>query len=234
MIVISGESHLGAIRLGAPAHPDVAFWPLGAGKPVTSPFFVHDTQAHTVTTTAPRWRNRVFSKDTLTFDGSTALVALSLPLNTSRILRDYSWGTHVPWHMQKSPQEAALSNAVVAAILHQDYQYTIGFVSALLACGIKVVVIEGPHFFDDAPYLQRSRLDVCIYLDALYRKTVRKELAKLGVDVIAQRPETLTEQGLTKSDFDHEDPKDAHHANAKFGTMIFEDILAYGKDNGFL
>ena len=74
MIVLSGESHLsavrlGAIRLGEADRSDVNYWPLGKGNVVPTRFFDHDLHAKSVSTIVPTWRNRVFSKDTLTFDG---------------------------------------------------------------------------------------------------------------------------------------------------------------------
>ncbi len=116
MIVITGESHLGAIVRGAPRNAGVTFWPLGAGKLVTTPFYTHDAAAAAVHTHVRKWRNRTFSLDTLDFNGAPALLALSLPLNTSRILRDHAWDTHVPWRLKKSPDEVALSDGVVLAI----------------------------------------------------------------------------------------------------------------------
>lgn len=62
---------------------------------------------------------------------------------------------------------------------------------------------------------------------------VRAKLAAMDVDIIAQRPQTLTAQGNTKPDFSHEDPKDTHHASAKYGAMVFEDVIDYAKKAGF-
>lgn len=234
MIVLTGESHLAAVRFGAPDRGDVTYWPLGKGGGVTTPFFTHDQQAKSVSTIVSGWRNRTYAKDTLTFDGAQALVALSMPLNTSRILRDYSWHTHVPWHLQKSDTEFPLSDSVIQAIMAQDYGHALAFVVALQACDIKTVVIEAPHFFESSPYLKHARLDVCAYIDAQYRATVRTKLAALGVDVIDQPSHTLTAVGSTKPAFSHKDPKDTHHANPKFGALMFENIIAYGAKAGFL
>ena len=234
MIVLTGESHLGAIRRGTADRDDVTYWPLGMGGSVATPFFTHDVSANAVTTTVSGWRNRTFTKDTLTFGDTQALVGLSMPLNTSRILRDYSWDTHVPWHLKKSDTEAPLSDAVVQATIAQDSDHAVAFVAALQACGIDVVVIEAPHFFESSPYLERMRLDVCAYVDALYRTTVRAKLAAMGVDVIDQPPQTLTPLGSTKAEFSHETPKDTYHASRAFGAMIFKDIIAYGTKAGFL
>ena len=176
MIVLTGESHLGAIHRGGTENPALTYWPLGAGGEVATPFFHHAPETSSLHTTVKGWRNRVYSKETLSFDGSLALVALSLPLNTSRILRDYSWGTHVPWHLQKTQVETPLSDAVVQSLCEQDYRHALAFIAGLLACEIPIVVIEGPHFFEHAPYLKTHRLDVCSYIDATYRKAVRTKL----------------------------------------------------------
>lgn len=234
MILLTGESHLGAVRQGASDRSDVTYWPLGKGRSVATPFFTHNPHAKSVSTIVSDWRNRTYAKDTLTFDGAQALVGLSMPLNTSRILRDYSWHSHVPWHLQKFDTESPLSEAVVQAIMAQDYGHALAFVAALQACHIKTVVIEAPHFFETSPYLKRVRLDVCTYMDAHYRATVRAKLGELGVDVIDQPSHTLTAIGSTKPAFSHKNPKDTHHANPAFGALMFEKIIAYGEKAGFL
>ena len=234
MIVFTGESHLGAIRRGGTENPALTYWPLGAGGEVPTQFFRHAPETSSLHTTVKGWRNRVYSRETLTFDGSLALVALSLPLNTSRILRDYSWGTHVPWHLQKTQEETPLSDAVIQSLCEQDYRYAIAFIAALRDYGIPVVVLEGPHFFEHASYLKTRRFDVCSYIDATYRKAVRTKLAEMNVDVIEQRPETLTALGATKAAYKHENPKDSHHANAKFGALVFKDLVGYAEKADFL
>ena len=234
MILLTGESHLSAVRLGASDRIDVTYWPLGKGGSVATPFFTHDPHTKSVSTIVSGWHNRTFDKDTLTFDGAQALVGLSMPLNTSRILRDYSWHSHVPWHLQRFNTEFPLSEAVVQGIMAQDYGHALAFVAALRACHIKTVVIEAPHFFESSPYLKRVRLDVCAYIDAYYRATVRAKLAALGVDVIDQPSHTLTAIGSTKPLFSHKNPKDNHHASSEFGALMFEKIITYGAKEGFL
>lgn len=235
MIIFTGESHLGAIARSAPeTRVNATFWPLGKGSMVKTPFFEHDVATKTVRTVADGWRNRVFSKETLTFNGSQALIALSMPLNTSRVFRDYSWNTHVPWQLQKTKAEIALSDTVVDTLFAQDYGYVLKFVTALQACDISVVAIEGPRFFGIAPYLKRHRFDVCAYIDAHYRKTVKAKLFALGVDVVEQPPKTVTDRGTTDVAFSREDPKDTYHANEKFGSLMFEEVITYAKTAGYL
>lgn len=234
MIVLTGESHLAAVRKGASDRSDVTFWPLGKGGSVATPFFRHDPLTKSVSTFVSGWRNRTYCKDTLTFNGEQAVVGLTMPLNTSRILRDYSWHTHVPWHLQKTDAEFPLSEAVVDAMMAQDYKHALAFVAALQACQIKTVVIEAPHFFEIGRDRRPARLEVRAYIDAHYRATVRTKLGELGADVIDQPLATLTAIGSTKSEFAHENPTDTTHGNTAFGALMFEKIISYGEKAKFL
>jgi hypothetical protein len=91
----------------------------------------------------------------------------------------------------------------------------------------RLVVIEAPRFFANANYLQKHRLEICQYVDASYRKRVAAKLAEAGIPILAQPEITITELGTTDLAFDHEDPADQHHANAQFGKLVLERMLAY-------
>ena len=136
--------------------------------------------------------------------------------------------------MLNNDTELPLSDSVVQAIMAQDYGHALGFVATLHANDIKKVVFEAPHFFESTPRLKSARLDVFAYIDLPYRTRVRAKLATLGVDVIDQLSQTLTEIGSTKPEFSHRDPKDNHHANAGYGTLMFENIISYSTKTGFL
>ena len=46
------------------------------------------------------------------------MIAISLPLNTARVLRGGSWQTHVPWRLQQDDAEIPLSGQTLTQILH--------------------------------------------------------------------------------------------------------------------
>ena len=227
-IILTGDSHLGPLKRGMMLDrgieaATVTFWPLGKGAGARQAFF--DVGAEGVTTHFRSWHNRTYTPDAMAEISPDAVLVVSLPMNTSRILRDYSWHSHAPWRLAK--EEIALSDAVVSALIEQDSQYAVEFVLALKKIWPRTAVIEAPRFFRNASYLESQRFEVCRYVDQLYRAQVGDRLGAAGVDVIAQPRETITVDGATDLAYDHENPDDDHHGNAHYGLAALRAVLAY-------
>lgn len=232
-VLITGDSHIAALRRGVDTAPKtyetISFVRLGSGKLVPTAFFEVDEADGVVRTVARGWPNITTSVQSLHRDDGIGLMVVSQALNTSRILRDYSWNTHVPWRMVQSDEETPLSDAVVDALIAQDSSNAVAYAVALKSVGIEVAVLEAPRVFARAKALQEKRRDVCLYIDALYRARVRDALAKGGVPVIDQPPESVTKDGLTDARFDHENPDDSHHGNTAYGVLALNSVLDYAR-----
>ncbi len=232
-IIITGDSHLAALARGLRlcgqeiAPERVTFWPMGTGLAARTEFFEIDEDARKVTTTAPRWRNRSFSRESVAVDGADPVIVVSLPLHTSGFLQRTGWNTHVPWSMVRKPREFPLSDQAIEALITDESKYAVAFAAALKSIGLSVAVIEAPRFFRNAPYLRNRRLDVCCYIDRLCRERVSSALAEAGVPVIAQPARTVAADGTTDPAYKHEDPKDRHHGNAVYGQLAMAEIAAF-------
>ena len=229
-VIITGDSHLGPIRRGLDLLPEgrrnrFVFWPLGKGAALRRKCHAFDAATLTLRTASRVWVDRVFSRETIGAMGSDTVLAVSLPLNTSRILRDYSWETYAPWHLAQA--EFALSDQMVEAMIDGDSIHALNMVRDIAQIWTRTAVIEAPRFFANASYLSRKRLDVIRHVDAAYRDRVRAMLAKAGIDVIPQPAATITDKGMTALSFDHHDPQDDHHANEAYGKLVLEEIGAY-------
>ena len=229
-ILFTGDSHLGALKRAftldsSLEEAPLTFWPLGKGGGTRELFFESDSGF--VKTNCPHWRNRVYSEETLSSISEDMLLVVSLPMNTSRILRDHNWVRHAPWRL--AHEEIALSDAVISALIEQDSQHCLSFVSALRDVWNHVAVLEAPRLFGNASYLSRTRLDICTYVDASYRAQVSGRLSDEGIDIIPQPSETIGENGTTDLMFDHENNDDDHHANAKYGLIALRAVIDYAK-----
>lgn len=225
-VILTGDSHLGPLKRSMALDPSLAsaplvFWPLGKGAGAREAFF--DVGLQGVTTTYSKWHNRTFSNQSLAEVSTDALLVVSLPLNTSRILRDYSWNRHVPWRLVKG--EIALSDAVVSAMIEQDSQHAINFVIELQRIWNSVAVLEAPRFFRNASYLDHYRFDVCSYIDQTYRAQVSARLHTAGIKIIVQPSETIASDGTTDLAYDHENPDDDHHGNMKYGLATLRAVI---------
>jgi len=232
-ILLTGDSHLAAIRKSIdPNGSDalrgaVEFAPLGRGGEAVTDFFSVSECKSAVTTHGKGWRNRTFSPEMVRINDMVAALVLSMPMNTSRILRDYSWARNVPWRLKNKNSEIAISDAVLSELIHYDSRNSICFALALQDAGIDVMVLEGPRFFENADFLKSCRFEVCRYVDETYRAYVADVLSENGVEIIAQPPETITEFGTTDLKYDHPDPSDNHHANAEYGRLLLGHVMEH-------
>lgn len=224
-IIIVGDSHLGAIKRGFDDAPEsiqrrITFVPLGPGTIVREDFFKTEGK-HVVVETKRHAR--------LPLPDATpdAVYAVSLPLNTSRILRAFEWDKFVPWYMVQNASEMPLSQEALLRLIRSDVDKAIEFVAALSGLGLDVAVVEAPMFFDDANYLATFRFDVCKEVAALYRNYVLGRLVELKVGAVLQPQSTLTSRGTTELAYNHEDPEDVHHGNARFGRVMLDELVKY-------
>lgn len=132
-----------------------------------------------------------------------------------------------PLEIKKRRREIPISDRLIETIIEQDCSKSIAFVKAIALTGIKVVAIEGPRFFEYAPYLKRKRIEVCADIEQRYRSYASQKLADAGIDVIKQPTQTITKSGTTHHDYRHPDPRDEHHGNAKYGLLMCNAIVDY-------
>jgi hypothetical protein len=220
-----GDSHLGAIKRAYDVAPvgQIAFRPIGAGSIVYEKFFrVDEAKGKVIVKTRRLGQIRLplDTEDT----GADAVYAISLPLNTSRILRDYDWRNYVPWNLVRKASEKPLSDEAVLRLIRSDTDRAIAFAEALADRGLEVIVIEAPMFFEDAPYLSRQRLDVCLEVARRYCDYVIGRLSARKIRVARQPRSTLTKDGTTDMAYHHEKPNDIHHGNTIFGVAMLQEI----------
>ena len=231
-ILLVGDSHLGAVKRAHDANPErypsFSFAYLGKGGLAKTRFFDVDEAKGSVRIISQGWRKLDFCRSDQDLPN---LVVLSLPVNTSRILREMSWRTHVPWRLRQHDNEVALSDGFVDRLIDTDSGYAVEYAAALTEIGLSIAALEAPRFFEDAPYLKRCRLDVIRYIDTLYRQRVVDRLSDLGIGVITQAPQTISEIGSTKMEFDNERPGDVHHANLNYGQIALQQIQDFASQH---
>lgn len=230
-ILLIGDSHLGAVKRGYNLEPDrypgISFSGLGKGGVARNRFFEVDDTGDSVRITAESWNKLEFSRSGMGDTPLPDLLVISLPMNTSRILRDFSWDTHVPWLLKRHESEVAISDAFADCLIDQDSCHATDYAIALSSLGISVAVLEAPRFFEDAIFLKRCRLDVIQHVDTLYRERVGQRLAPHDIGIISQPPQTISDLGTTKMAFNNENPRDVHHANAAYGQLALDQIQSF-------
>jgi len=235
IVVVTGDSHCAALKLGfeqfAPPHRglDIRFQRLGGGGHVPTPFFAVENGGSSLRIVCPQWLPCRFPDPKIDHEKNNVIYAVSMPLNTSRILRDFPWGRFVPWQLRRDEDEHALSDQVLREIMWSDVKYAIEFINAMVSAKLNVVVVEAPHFFPDSQYLDHSRKEVCCFVSAAYRTFVRAQLSEKNVPVISQPASTLDQDGCTLVQY-HKGGGDLHHGSAQFGAIMMKELIDYVVD----
>lgn len=226
-ILITGDSHLAALRRAQDEHPAkdrISFVPLGPGGRARSRFFAIEDGGKTVAITEPDWTQHRFNREAM--PSADAKLFLSLPLNTSRIHRLHGWERHVPWSLKRDEREIPLSDSMLDAMIDADSRHTIAFAVALKEAGLDVSVVAAPTLFAHHPVLEQAPEGVPAFVEDRYRARVSKQLSEAGIPIIEQPAETLDGDGRTSTDFSNPRSHDVHHGNVDYGRLTLDKIVA--------
>ncbi len=201
------------------------FWPLGGGGALRQPCHSYDADSLVLTITSPVWQRHIYSRETIGSVGAGTIVFLSMPLNTSRILRDFAWDRFAPGPVARD--ETPFSEKLVDGLIDMDSTHAVRLAQDLSKIWPNLVVVEAPRFFANAGYLGKHRFEICQHVDDVYRKRVRGQLSASGIAILDQPANTITEAGTTDLFYDNENPLDDHHASAAYGRLVLEQMMTY-------
>ncbi len=231
-VLVFGDSHTAALRRGQssididgqwPKTIELTVRPLGGGHLSTLPFFV-DRGDH-AEVTLPEYR-REFSRIPLEGDAEEVVYGVSAPLHPVRVWRSPAWQEFAPVDAYVLVNSVApVSSGMIRRLALADQRFMLDLLALLRRLGRRVFVIEAPRPFRHHPALRKTRADVVMRVDTLYRETIRAELDRLGVDVIEIPACCIDSEGFTLERFGH--ANDPHHGNESYGAMVMGEVLAY-------
>lgn len=233
--MITGDSHTAALHRGHAALLDEGRWPaglaldirpLGGGHLTRAPFF-SDRGDHAEITTA-EYRRR-FDRLPLASDGPDVVYGLSAPLHSVRVWRHPAWRRFSPAGLapgSAAPGESAtpVSSGLLRRVILDDQRHVLALIAILLRGGRQTFVVEAPRPFRHHPALDETSPDLVAHIDAIYRRTIRRELDAMGVPVVSV-PEDCLDRGFMRDDYAQ--PGDPHHGNAAYGRLMMERVAAF-------
>lgn len=233
MIVITGDSHINAIRLGAVAlGPEVArlasrevrIGMLGNGRHTLRPFFskcdAGAKLAHPQYATALR---ALIGSDVIGGGGKTFGVCLGF--HSPPVFR------HPMWHQSrlvadwKGPPERPVSDAVFEVVVRSINQHIYAFFDALVSAGVDFFVISAPPPRRDHYCMAKTPASVVLSVDRAYRALVAKHFDSIGVRYVLPPEDVYAEDGFLLDGFAMRVPRDFHHANSLYGEKMLRRIL---------
>ena len=233
--LIFGDSHTAALRRGQGTIEADGRWPddlrltvrpLGGGHLATEPFFA-DRGDH-AEVTLPEYR-RQFDRLPRADDPRDTVYGVSALLHPVRVWRGSAWQDFAPADMAL-PGATPVSSGIVRRLALDDQRPMLDLVALLRRIGRRVFAVEAPRPFRHHPALKKTPAAVVMRVDALYRATIRAELDRLGVPVVAVPARCRDAEGFTRPEFGQ--AGDPHHGNGDYGAIMMGEVLAHLRPGG--
>jgi hypothetical protein len=229
-VLITGDSHVSSLRRGQTAlgrgknHKNLynlSIQPLACGEYLSVPFFVQDGDYAFMTNDVCRQRFKRMPPEGHNYDW----IGISGPFHSSRIDRGVRhWRMFSPWQMSNG--KMAVSTAMLRQGIESDVVNILDFIDVVRAT-VPVFVIESPWPFKHSPVVSKMGVELVHFLHQQYRGYVLGELGRRSIPVVDINPTWIDADGFMDQQFRHENPKDRHHGNAKFGQLMLERITSF-------
>ena len=232
-VLITGDSHVGAIKLGAillrdggeapqgAEALDLDIMPLGSGALMSQPFSERSRRHVAITNPKLHFRDvdRI-PKAGETLDAVGLCMAL-WPLRTMRLLARDGFS-----HPELLPGRAFVSRAVLRQALIEDHRHIMAFAGQLGEIGIRVFAVAAPGIFRDNSILKEwpDYAPVAGHLYEACQEILVEEYARIGVPSILGPEDAVDDEGYTIGAYRSGREGDTHHANAAWGAIVARNL----------
>jgi len=238
MIVITGNSHVGAIRRSEMQRnklSDARLFVLGTGNiELTSFSRVSDGHVHFLAPDVSARLRFATASDTI---GGEHVWGFVLGTHNSPLYGHRYWRKAEPQAIARSnvrPVSSGLMNEVVKEYLKPQ----LDFFRQLQSIGTDFFVISGPPPKLDSPFFKRGiRPETIVYIDNLLRNSLSDWLEKNNIAYIAPPQKAVANDGFLKPHYSQKindaGTIDPHHANSDYGELMADKIYDHLKLNNY-
>lgn len=233
MIVITGDSHVNAIRLGAAAlgqevarltSREVRIGMLGNGRHTHRRFFRKcDEGAALVQPQYAVALKALIGTEVVGGPGKT--FGICLGFHSPPVFRHPMWNRSRLWKDWTGPPGRPVSDAVFEAIVKSINQHIYAFFDALIGGGADFFVISAPPPRRDHYCMEKTPPSVVLSVDRAYRSLVAKHFDSIRVRYVLPPDDVYAEDGFLLDEFAMKAPRDFHHANTRYGERMLREIL---------
>ncbi len=154
-------------------------------------------------------------------------------VNTNSVWRRFS-----PWSFPVKGRPL-VSDALIERAVKHNASNILGFIGELRQMCNQVIVVESPPIRDDSgtDETQRSGLTRSLYLNALGRAVLDREIADMGLDVVTCPEDSYQgapRESYIRTEFHSESKSDKYHANVRYGEKQMEKLAAYLRSAGII
>lgn len=235
MIVITGNSHVNALRLGAVqlgaevskmADREVRIGMLGNGKFTHRQFFREcDAGAVIVQPEYVEALTALTGADVMGQPGVT--YGICLGFHSPPVFRQPMWQVSALSEHLAGARTRPISSAVLDAMVVHNNRYMYSFFDALSRAGVDFFVISAPPPRRDHPCLVKTPLSTVIAVDAAFRSSVARHLQSKDIQYVMPPSETYDDDGFLLDKLAMRAPRDVHHGNADYGCLMLRKVLGF-------
>lgn len=153
------------------------------------------------------------------------LYGLSLGFHSTVMLRQSYWREFTL--LPGSTDKHFISSSVFKEAVLNENKHTVAFVKAVKALGLNFFLIGAPPMRQAMVRRQRkfASADELIAIETSYRAIMKDVYDGLGVRYILS-PEEASDGPILKTRYDNPKPDDFAHADADYGVLVLNQILA--------
>lgn len=231
MIYLTGESHIGCLMKAAADRPKmdtIKFGAMGPGGKLSKDIFIPHPDRVAFGNPAVRHNMKALTGTQAIMAGDAHLFGFSLGFHAFRVCQHRTWRTCAPAILAQTSGKQPLSDAVIDSLILEDNKYQRAFYDALKAIGVPCLVIESPPLQRNLPVMEKGAAPETIqYIFNRYRALTMAFMEDLGIDVIPFPEEARADDGFLRTELETEREGDVRHANAAYGAMMLDKIMAY-------
>jgi hypothetical protein len=234
MIVLTGDSHVNALRHGAAAleselklrlNRPLRIGALGNGKHTLKSFSEKTPDGVRLTQRSYATALRLLSGSPMFQADSDVTYGICLGFHSPPVFRHPMWERPAPSRPGLAPGKVPISAATLEAIIQSNNNHIYRLFEALKESNVDFFVISSPPPRRDHYCLANTPEEVVLEVDGAFRSSVQRHLQSLVIRYAMPPPDVYDGQGFLRDDLAQRAPNDFHHGNAEYGRRFIRALF---------
>jgi hypothetical protein len=234
MIVLTGDSHVNALRHGAAALESeiklrldrpLRIGALGNGKHTLRPFSEKVSDGVKLTQRSYAAALRLLSGSAMFQPDPGITYGICLGFHSPPVFRHPMWERSAPSRLEAARDKVPISSSTLEAIIQSNNEHIFRLFESLKESHVNFFVISSPPPRRDHYCLAKTPEEVVLEVDEAFRSSTQRRLQSLGVRYAMPPPDVYDEQGFLRDELAQKAPHDFHHGNAEYGRRFVRAFL---------
>ncbi len=229
MIILTGDSHVNALRHGAATLESelklrldrpLRIGALGNGKHTLRPFSERTSDGVRLTQGSYVAALNLLSGSPRFLADPGITYGICLGFHSPPVFRHPMWERSVPSRLGLVHGKVPISSATLQAIVQSNNQHIYRLFESLKESNVDFFVISSPPPRRDHYCLAKTPEDVVLEVDRAFRSSTQRHLESLGVRYAMPPPDVYDDRGFLRDELAQKAPNDFHHGNGEYGRKF--------------